>query len=104
MSDDEVRDRRLRHDRQSMGEPRGGAEVCQARRMAQSRDGVEVAHEIRGRADGVAPTVVLVHGWAGNRSFWRRQVDLLAEFYQVVVVDLGGHGESGLGRNDWSLP
>ncbi|MGH2628146.1 MAG: alpha/beta fold hydrolase, partial [Anaerolineales bacterium] len=53
------------------------------------------------RTDGDAPTVILVHGWAGNRTFWSRQVDVLTERYHVVTVDLGGHGESGTGRGDW---
>jgi pimeloyl-ACP methyl ester carboxylesterase len=48
--------------------------------------------------------VILIHGWAGNRTFWSRQVDVLSETYQVVAVDLGGHGESGTGRGDWNLP
>lgn len=56
------------------------------------------------RTDGDAPTVILVHGWAGNRTFWSRQVDVLTERYHVVTVDLGGHGESGTGRGDWNLP
>ena len=73
-------------------------------RMATSRDGVEIAYETHGRTDENAPAVVLIHGWAGNRTFWRRQVDLLAETYQVVAVDLGGHGESAAGRDDWNLP
>lgn len=72
--------------------------------MAWSRDGVEIAYETRCRTDGGAPAVVLIHGWAGNRTFWSRQVDLFAETYQVVAVDLGGHGESAAGRNDWNLP
>jgi pimeloyl-ACP methyl ester carboxylesterase len=72
--------------------------------MARSRDGVEIVYETHGRMDGDAPVVVLVHGWAGNRTYWSRQVDLLAEQYHVVAVDLGGHGESGTGRDDWNLP
>ena len=79
-------------------------DLCNARRMARSRDGVEIAYETHGRTDEHAPAVVLVHGWAGNRTFWTRQVDLLAETYQVVAVDLGGHGESATGRDDWNLP
>ena len=71
--------------------------------MAQSRDGVAIAYESHGRTDRDAPTVVLVHGWAGNRTFWSRQVDVLAERYHVVAVDLGGHGESGTDRGDWNL-
>src|SRR3990170_4043018 len=73
-------------------------------RMARSRDGVEIAYEIYGRTDGDARTVVLVHGWAGNRTFWSRQVGVLEERFRVVAVDLGGHGESGTGRGDWNLP
>ena len=72
--------------------------------MARSRDGVEIAYDSHGRTDGDAPTVILVHGWAGNRTFWSRQVDVLAEGYHVVTVDLGGHGESGTGRGNWNLP
>jgi pimeloyl-ACP methyl ester carboxylesterase len=66
-----------------------------------SRDGVEIAYARHGRAG--APAVVLAHGWAGNRTYWDRQVDTLADRYDVVALDLGGHGESGLGRADWTL-
>ena len=69
--------------------------------MTPSRDGVEIAYATYGAGDG--PAVVLVHGWAGNRTYWAHQIDDLAERYQVIAVDLGGHGESGLGRDDWNL-
>ena len=72
--------------------------------MARSRDGVELAYDTHGDAGSDALTVVLVHGWAGNRTYWGSQIDLLAERYQVVALDLGGHGESGFGRGDWNLP
>jgi pimeloyl-ACP methyl ester carboxylesterase len=72
--------------------------------MARSRDGVEIAYATFGTAGDEAPAVVLVHGWAGNRTYWQHQVGLLAERYHVVALDLGGHGESGGGRTDWSLP
>jgi pimeloyl-ACP methyl ester carboxylesterase len=72
--------------------------------MARSADGVEIAYEIHDRAGDDAPVVTLVHGWAGNRTYWANQVDLLAEWFRVVAVDLGGHGESGIGRDDWTLP
>jgi pimeloyl-ACP methyl ester carboxylesterase len=72
--------------------------------MVRSRDGVEIAYSTCGPAkvpDG--PAVLPVHGWAGNRTYWAHQIDYLAERYQVIAVDLGGHGESGLGRADWNL-
>lgn len=72
--------------------------------MTRSRDGVEIAfatHGAPGRGD--RPAVVLVHGWAGNRIYWEHQIGGLAARHHVVAVDLGGHGESGLGRAEWSL-
>jgi pimeloyl-ACP methyl ester carboxylesterase len=72
--------------------------------MARSLDGVEIAYESHGDGAAGAPVVVLVHGWAGNRSYWANQVDVLAARSRVVALDLGGHGESGLGRVDWNLP
>ena len=71
---------------------------------ATSRDGVEIAYATYGLGNGAeGPAVVLVHGWAGDRTFWARQIDYLAERHPVVALDLGGHGESALGRADWNL-
>src|SRR5918996_4266717 len=75
-----------------------------AQRVARSRDGVEIAYATNGAAAGAEATaVVLVHGWAGNRTYWDHQVGYLGERNLVVAVDLGGHGGSGLGRAEWSL-
>jgi pimeloyl-ACP methyl ester carboxylesterase len=72
--------------------------------MTRSRDGVEIAYATHGTGAGAeAPAVVLVHGWAGNRTYCDHQIDYLAEGYHVLAVDLGGHGESGFGRADWNL-
>ena len=73
--------------------------------MTPSRDGVEIAYATHGTGAGAnGPAVVLVHGWGGNRGYWANQVDFLAGRHRVIAVDLGGHGESGLGRADWNLP
>ncbi len=73
--------------------------------MTLSRDGVEIAYATYGAgAKSECAVVVLVHGWAGDRTYWSQQIEFLAERYQVVAVDLAGHGESGLGRADWNLP
>ena len=72
--------------------------------MARSRDGVELAcstHRARGESSGL--TVVLVHGWLGNRTYWDGQLEELTDRYDVITLDLGGHGESGVGRVDWNL-
>ena len=69
--------------------------------MTFSRDGVGVAYATYGAG---SPAVVLVHGWAGNRTYWTDQISHLAKRHQVIAVDLAGHGESGVGRVDWTLP
>ncbi len=65
-----------------------------------SADGVMIHYEVVGEGE---PTLVFVHGWSCDRSYWKNQVDEFAETYRVVTVDLGGHGESGFGREDWTL-
>ncbi len=47
--------------------------------------------------------LLFVHGWMCDRSYWREQVAAFSEDYRVVTVDLGGHGESGNNRDNWSM-
>src|SRR5262245_11687727 len=52
---------------------------------------------------GAGPTVLLIHGWLGNRSFWERQVAALRDRFTVVTVDLRGHGESSPPRAGYTV-
>lgn len=52
--------------------------------------GVAIAHE----RSGSGPPLVLVHGITESRRSWDPLVPLLAEHFDVVSVDLRGHGES----------
>lgn len=75
-----------------------------AQRTVRTLDGVDIAYSIAGEVDADGLTVVLVHGWAGDRTYWDHQVEQLCARHQVVALDLAGHGRSGLGRTDWNLP
>lgn len=66
-----------------------------------SEDGVPIKYDSAGRG---SPALVFIHGWAGDRSFWDNQSAYFSRRYQVVRVDLAGHGESGLGRKVYSIP
>jgi pimeloyl-ACP methyl ester carboxylesterase len=68
---------------------------------ARSADDVPIAYEVHGGGD---TTLVLVHGWSCNRTYWRRQTEALSMDYRVVTLDLAGHGASGAGRTAWSIP
>jgi pimeloyl-ACP methyl ester carboxylesterase len=65
-----------------------------------SADGVPIAYETHGTGD---VALVFVHGWSCDRSYWRGQLAPFARDFTVVAVDLGGHGDSGLARDSWSI-
>lgn len=45
--------------------------------------------------DGKKPGLVLVHGGAAHAHWWRFLGPLLVRQYDVVAIDLSGHGDSG---------
>jgi len=63
-------------------------------------DGVKIAYTAHHIAD---PTLVLVHGWMCDQSYWQQQVPALSKEYGVVTIDLAGHGKSGSDRQDWTI-
>ena len=65
-----------------------------------STDGLPIAFTQAGNGD---VSVVLIHGWMCDQSYWDNQVPDLAESYRVVTIDLGGHGKSGSDRDGWPL-
>lgn len=69
-------------------------------RVAASKDGVPISHEIRGDKD---PTLVFVHGWSCDARYWRAQVPHFSEKHRVVTLDLAGHGHSGTSRTQYTM-
>lgn len=65
-----------------------------------SADGVPIAYEVVGQG---SPALVLVHGWSCDRGYWKEQIEYLAPQYKLVLIDLAGHGESGMGRKDYTM-
>ena len=43
---------------------------------------------------GNGPTLVLIHGWGLHGGLWGPLIDVLAENFTVMLVDLPGHGYS----------
>jgi 2-succinyl-6-hydroxy-2,4-cyclohexadiene-1-carboxylate synthase len=50
--------------------------------------------EVWGRPD--APSLLLLHGFTGNRSSWRHLEPVLGPHVRAIAVDLPGHGEAAL--------
>jgi pimeloyl-ACP methyl ester carboxylesterase len=54
-------------------------------------DGRKVHYSVQGKGPR---TLVLVHGWTCDSTFWSANVPELAKRYRVINIDLPGHGES----------
>ena len=67
---------------------------------AVSADGVSISYEVQGQGE---PSLVFVHGWSCDREVWEYQVPYFSQNHKVVTIDLGGHGQSGLGRKQWTV-
>ncbi len=64
---------------------------------------VAIEHVKRGDAEiayrvlGEGPAVVLLHPFPANHEFWLPVAQALATRYRVILPDLRGHGDSGVG-------
>jgi pimeloyl-ACP methyl ester carboxylesterase len=69
-----------------------------------SKDGVEIAYTVDGLNGSTdSPALVFIHGWSCDKTFWKNQISAFESKYRVVAIDLGGHGESGINRKNWTL-
>lgn len=48
-------------------------------------------------------TLLFIHGWNIDKSYWADQSAYFSKKYRVVAIDLPGFGESGKNRKDWSV-
>ena len=65
-----------------------------------STDNIPIAYETQGFGK---PAIVFVHGWSCDKSYWKNQVHAFSQKYEVITLDLAGHGESGIERDDWTI-
>lgn len=69
-------------------------------RVVPSRDGTPISYEVIGAGE---PTLVFVHGWSCDARYWRAQVPYFSKSHRVVVLDLAGHGHSGMARKRYTM-
>lgn len=65
-----------------------------------SHKGVNIAYTDEGKGP---LTLLFVHGWGINRTYWNNQLNYFKSRYRVVAIDLPGFGQSGKNRNDWTV-
>jgi pimeloyl-ACP methyl ester carboxylesterase len=54
----------------------------------------EIVYEVRGNG----PPVLLLHPFPANREFWKPAAQALTSRYKLIIPDLRGHGDSGIGQ------
>jgi pimeloyl-ACP methyl ester carboxylesterase len=78
--------------------PLGAASAKNA--TVKSADGIPLSYTVQGKGE---PAIVFVHCWCCDKSYWKDQIPYFEKKYTVVTLDLAGHGDSGLGRADWTI-
>lgn len=65
-----------------------------------SSDGLPIHYRAAGSGE---PALVFVHAWSCDGGYWEEQLEHFAPGHRVIALDLGGHGQSGTGRESWSM-
>jgi pimeloyl-ACP methyl ester carboxylesterase len=79
----------------------GGGEGGKAvRKIISADDGVKLVCDVRGKGD---TALIFLHGWCGDREYWKHQVEAFAPDYRIVAFDQAGHGESTKDRKNWTV-
>ncbi|MDN5201789.1 alpha/beta hydrolase [Fulvivirgaceae bacterium BMA10] len=80
--------------------------ACDNKRTTQeaSKNGVSeemvIHYNVYGESD---TTLMFVHGWCIDQTYWDNQLPHFKNQYKIVAVDLAGHGKSGTNRKDWTV-
>lgn len=74
--------------------------TIQMNSFAKSKDGQSIHFKNSGNSE---ITLFFVHGWLGNLNWWNHQYEAFGERYQIVQMDLVGHGKSSKTRQIWSI-
>lgn len=77
-----------------------GSKTSSQLMQATSLDGEPIAYTVEGKGE---TALVFVHGWSCDSRYWRKQIPLFKKKYQVITIDLAGHGHSGMGRTIYTL-
>jgi pimeloyl-ACP methyl ester carboxylesterase len=64
------------------------------------RDGVSLAYDEVGTGE---PSMLFVHGWACDRTYFAPQVERFSRAHRTIAVDLRGHGKSDAPRQEYTM-
>ncbi|SFC39030.1 Pimeloyl-ACP methyl ester carboxylesterase [Flexibacter flexilis DSM 6793] len=61
---------------------------------------VEINYIQQGQGD---TTLLFLHGWCIDGTYWNNQVDFFSRDYNVLAIDLPGFGQSIAKRTNWTI-
>ncbi|TCV17645.1 hypothetical protein EDB13_101467 [Vibrio crassostreae] len=64
--------------------------------IAISHDGEQIAYGKSGSGD---MALIFIHGWSLDSRLWQNQVSEFSKQYQVITMELAGHGNSLLNHH-----
>jgi pimeloyl-ACP methyl ester carboxylesterase len=88
--------RKLDHTRDGQCRPLDDVNLDFEHHHVKSADGTSIHVTVTGKGE---KTAFLIHGWTCRESIFRFQQEALAADYQVISMELRGHGGSSLPRN-----
>lgn len=68
--------------------------------VALSFDSERIAYNVSGEG---RTALIFIHGWNCDARYWHEQVPVFAKDYQVITMDLAGHGHSSMDRADFTM-
>lgn len=68
--------------------------------IAISSDAEKIAYSVNGNGK---TTLMFIHGWSLDSRLWHNQIRNFSDEYQVVTIDLAGHGNSSFNRNEYTM-
>ena len=68
--------------------------------VAISSDSERIAYSTYGAGE---TSLIFIHGWSCDSRYWQKQLSTFSKTFQVVTIDLAGHGNSSLGRLDYTM-
>lgn len=61
---------------------------------------VEISYYQQGKGD---TTLLFLHGWCINKTYWEKQLQYFSDEYNTVAVDIAGFGKSTANRQNWTI-
>jgi pimeloyl-ACP methyl ester carboxylesterase len=77
-----------------------GTQVPFRHDIAESFDAERIAYVAAGQGK---TALIWIHGWSCDGRYWQKQMSEFATTYEVIAIDLAGHGHSSLERSDYSM-